>query len=382
MFGFSSLGRIQTIPFALALFYLLGASATQAQLLPIVVPTANLGVPTGVGVENGGFEAGVNGYNFIGEATLTGTIDGSSLLSPRQGSTQAYLQTTGSVDNFLADPFNATVVPDSALEVFLGLPINSIDAFVGVTDLDGASEGATEGSGFRQTFEVTAPSTLTFDYAFASDELDQPSNFSDTAFFALDGDIFLLGNVENDDDFTTLSGSQYDGVIPYQTYTVGLDTGIHTVGFGVVDVSDAIVNSALLIDDLEITPGLPLVSSASSTSSLSASTEDAPVTEEPTLEDASALLSAVAAEETLLTADEAVITDVGTPTTSLVSPFDTPGSGESTETLLETALAPVDTANMSALTSDATIVNPEPSTGVLAVLAGVGLIWRRRRAAP
>lgn len=233
---------------------LVAASAAEASLLPIVVPVPDLTVSTGVGVTNPGFESADDGFVLLGEAEVTGTVDGSGLLSPTQGSSQLFLQTTGTIDNFIDDPFNATVRPDSAIEPFLGIPTNSIDGFVGATDLDDESQGATEGSAARQTFEVAVTSTLTFDYAFASDELDQPSEFSDTAFFTLDGEIFLLGNVETASDFTDTPGTRFDGVIPYQQFSIDLDPGVHTIGFGVVDVSDAIVNSALLIDNLVLMP--------------------------------------------------------------------------------------------------------------------------------
>jgi len=232
-----------------------GAVSSEAQLLPLVVPTADLGVPTGVGIADGGFEAGIGDFTVIGETQTTSTIGGSSLLSPTEGSSQLFLETTGTIDSFLANPFTSTVALDIVIDVFLGLTPNSIDGFIGFTDLDGESQGATEGSAVRRTFEVTAPTTLTFDYAFLTDELDQPSDFSDTAFFSLDGELTLLGNVETASDFTTLSGATgFDGVIPYQTFSTPLDVGIHTIGFGVVDVSDTIVNSALLIDNIVVSP--------------------------------------------------------------------------------------------------------------------------------
>lgn len=234
---------------------LAAASTSQAQLLPIIVPTQDLGVPTGIGVTGGSFESGIGNFTTTGEANVTGTIGGSGLLSPTQGTQQLFLETTGTVDSFLQNPYTATVSVDIVLDVFLGLNPGDIDAFVGVTDLDNQSEGATEGSAARQSIEVLTPTTLSFDYAFLTDELDQPSDFSDTAFFALDGELFLLGNVENAMLFTTLPGTTgFDGVIPYQSFAVNLDPGIHTFGFGVVDVSDTIVNSALLIDNVMVSP--------------------------------------------------------------------------------------------------------------------------------
>lgn len=203
----------------------------------------------------GGFETGIGNFSTTGEANVTGTVGGSALLSPTEGTQQLFLETTGTVDNFLENPYTATVSVDIVLDVFLGLNPGDIDAFVGVTDLDNQSEGATEGSAARQTIEVLAPTTLSFDYAFITDELDQPSDFSDTAFFALNGELFLLGNLEDTSLFTMLSFTTgFDGVIPYQTFMVNLDPGVHTFGFGVVDVSDTIVNSALLIDNVMVSP--------------------------------------------------------------------------------------------------------------------------------
>ncbi|MEO1235503.1 MAG: PEP-CTERM sorting domain-containing protein [Planctomycetota bacterium] len=229
----------------------------QAQLLPIVIDTADLGVPTGVGIADGGFEtSGLGGFTPIGVVDVVGTVSGDPLLSPSSGSSQVFLQTgDGSNDNFIANPLTADIAPDVALDVFLGLAPGAIDGFIGITDLDGESEGATEGSAVRQTFEVLAPTTLSFDFNFATDELDQPSAFSDTAFFVLDGEISLLGNVEDDDDFTdTTSAFEFDGATGFQNFSVSLDPGVHTIGFGVVDVSDAVVNSALLIDNITVSP--------------------------------------------------------------------------------------------------------------------------------
>lgn len=229
----------------------------QAQLLPIVINTADLGVPTGVGVADGGFESGdLGGFTPIGVADVVGTVSGDPLLAPSSGSSQVFLQTGDGInDNFIENPLTADIAPDVALDVFLGLAPGTIDGFIGLTDLDGESEGATEGSAVRQTFEVLAPTTLSFDFNFVTDELDQPSEFSDTAFFVLDGEIFLLGNVENAGDFTdTTSAFEFDGATGFQNFSTPLDPGIHTIGFGVVDVSDAIVNSALLIDNVTVSP--------------------------------------------------------------------------------------------------------------------------------
>lgn len=411
--------------------WLFAATAVQAQLLPIVVPTAELNIPTGVGVTNGGFESGFDGFKVTGEASISGTIGGSGLLAPRQGSSQLFLETTGTVDNYIADPFNATVSPDIVIDIFLGLRPNYIDGFVGFTDLDGESQGATEGSAARQTFEVTTASTLRFEYAFATDELDQPSDFSDTAFFALDGELTLLGNVETASDFTILPFSTgFDGVIPYRSLSVNLDPGIHTIGFGVVDVSDAVVNSALLVDNITLTPGvapdIAAVSSAdddslaiaddealseeliaeelldelvaASVASQSSDTGGSPSDAEsiiqpaPAVADATAVEtesesiveaeSSLAAQTSLTSTDSFDLADVLSASVLIENEDDLEFTGdiEVPDAIdAELNVSNLLVASLDSVSPDAIVVNPEPtSLLILGVLSGFGLHLRRR----
>jgi hypothetical protein len=163
--------------------------------------------------------------------------------------------TTASVD-YADDPpdapgaYNASTV--AAAEA--GVP-GGIEEFSGLAigALDQGGDFAYEGSAIRQTFSVAAGDTLSFDWNFFTHEASQ--GLPDFAFVVIDGVLSTLAFAA-------------DATLPSVPlgWTTGTSTGVHgfshayaaggvsTMAFGVVDVGDYNVTSALWLDNVSVTP--------------------------------------------------------------------------------------------------------------------------------
>ncbi len=194
-------------------------------LIVLITAMAVGGSAHALSLTNGGFETGTfNGWMTTGDTSIQTAAFGTG---PSEGTFQA-LMTTDDGSVF-----------DGSLTSFFGLPVGTFDTLAG--------ENATEGSGIKQTITVAAGETLSFDWNFLTDEFTPDDVFNDTAFYVIDGDAFLLAN--------TFSSFVASGALieetGYSTLTTGpLAAGTYTLGFGVVDVVDTGVTSALLIDNV------------------------------------------------------------------------------------------------------------------------------------
>lgn len=184
------------------------------------------------GVINGGFETGnLSGWTPIGAAKATGSSIG---VTPTEGSFQGFIETTG---NFTA---TAPVVIAS-----LGVPGPAIIGLGAGTP--------TNGSGMSQVLTVAAGDTLSFDWNFLTDELNETATFNDFGFFTISGTAFLLAS-RNSSTFNLVSPpAGFDGQTDWQTqsYTFA-SAGTYTLGFGVFNVGDTGHNSVLLLDAITI----------------------------------------------------------------------------------------------------------------------------------
>jgi hypothetical protein len=141
-------------------------------------------------------------------------------------------------------PASAQSVSDADIESFLGLSSGT---------LDGLGNGnATEGSAIKQTFSGTAGQTLTFDWNFLTNETT-PASFNDFAFISL----FPGGNstlADTNSRFPLLGNNvSFNSETGFNTFSFSLpDDGDYTLGLGVVDVNDTIVDSALLVDNVNL----------------------------------------------------------------------------------------------------------------------------------
>ena len=270
---------------------------------------ANSVLSFSVTFDNGGFEESIvnsqNGWNTIGDVTISPTIDG---ISPTKGSNQAiittgYIPNNGDIvrddDNGLNfnksgnDPVNADTNSNAELQDRFGFSDNafSIDRSAGATFP--GKRISKEGSGMYQDFSVTLSSgetsfNIEFDWAFLSNDgttgsggeqdfgfwslgqsIANDGNYS-TVFSSTgnpDDEIIVLQssnstpNIENvtptattDDylyeyDYTSNGRYSYSvtGLTPGQTY-------YYRVGYGVVDVDGLERTSTLLIDNIEVIP--------------------------------------------------------------------------------------------------------------------------------
>lgn len=173
-------------------------------------------------IVNGSFETGnFSGWTLIGY----GGVQGASY-SPTDGIRAGVITTGGS-----ASP-------------------STIASLLGTGPL-----GGTAGSALSQIISADAGTTITFDYRFVCNDY---MPFDDFAGVAIDGQVIILGRVENCDG---LGGGPpgFEDANPWATYTHTFNTsGSHTVGFFVLDLLDTAVDSGLVIDRFEIANNEPV----------------------------------------------------------------------------------------------------------------------------
>jgi|GEM_PF-3846482 len=186
------------------------------------------------GFENGSFETGdYQGWNTIGDTSIETDHLG---IFPTDGHKQALI-TTGDSDA------GGSVV-DGDLEEFLDLDPGSLDHLV--------HGHAFEGSVIKQTFTVEAGDVVSFDWNFLTNESTPDTTYNDTAFLSINGFTFELADTNahfQDADHV----DEFDEQTGEQTLTFSIaKAGTYTIGFGVVDVGDDLVDSGLVIDNLDL----------------------------------------------------------------------------------------------------------------------------------
>ena len=201
-------------------------------LLLIAVCAAATPLPSRAAVINGGFETGnLTGWTLVGFGQATGSGFG---VTPTEGSFEGRIDTTG---NF------AALAP--AVVTSLGVSGPTIIALGAGTP--------TKGTGISQDVTVLAGDTLTFDWNFLTDELNESATFNDFGFFTISGSAFLLAS-RNSSTFNIVSPpAGFDGQTGWmtQSYTFSA-AGTYKIGFGVFNVGDTGHNSVLLLDAISI----------------------------------------------------------------------------------------------------------------------------------
>ncbi|WP_233501841.1 PEP-CTERM sorting domain-containing protein [Acaryochloris thomasi] len=151
---------------------------------------------------------------------------------------------TLSLIGLAATSATAQAVSDTDIESFLGLTSGTIDGL--------GNGDATEGSAIKQTFSGTTGQTLTFDWNFLTNE-STPSSFNDFAFISLfpDGNSTLA---DTNSRFPLLGNNvSFNSETGFNAFSFILPAdGDYTLGLGVVDVGDTVVDSALLVDNLNL----------------------------------------------------------------------------------------------------------------------------------
>lgn len=211
---------------------------TAATVIGLIVSTAKMG---SAAILNSSFETGdFSQWETTGQATVE---DSSFGLEPSNGTYQVVLET-------LQD---TTGTSGSDLESFLGLTSGSL-----------TSSGVTEGSAIKQTFVANAGDVLTFQWNFLTDLDPSEPDYNDFAFFTLNNTLNSLvdtSNATNTNFFTRLAKET-----GYQSSSYKIATaGTYVLGFGVVDVGDTTVNSALLVDNIKLSAASTSVPEPTST---------------------------------------------------------------------------------------------------------------------
>ena len=192
---------------------------------------ANVGVsdPSYAQVINGGFETGsFTGYQRIGVTSIETAAFGSG---PSEGNFQALITNAeGSVST-------------SNVEAFLGLTPGSLQ-----------NRDAAGGSAIKQTFTAEAGNVLTFNFNFLTNETAPPA-LNDIPFVTLNGSVTELTNAfsTSSPSFTPLTN--FEAETGFQSFSLTVPTtGTFTLGFGVTDIDDPIVDSGLLVENITLQP--------------------------------------------------------------------------------------------------------------------------------
>lgn len=240
------------LPLAARLFSLVGIS-TFAFANPTQAATFS----------NGSFENGLNDWTTIGDVSTQGTISGSA---PTDGSSQVVLTTSSSAAsgrpdevplapgtyNFSGnDPANAQF-PNFDLQNFLGVAPDALNV---ASNIPGIDLTPFEGSALKQTFSVSNPFTISFDWNFLSNDGNVPflSSTRDFGFVAISkaGETPTIEKLASSSgNFpSSLDGSNFNQQTGIQRFVSKLlDPGTYTVAFGVVDLDGTDKTSALVVD--------------------------------------------------------------------------------------------------------------------------------------
>jgi hypothetical protein len=193
---------------------------------------------------NGSFEFFLDGWSTLGDVTRGDTFVSSGHVGVLLGTASVDYEDDypllGAGDaNFSGEPA-APVGLAGGLEEFIGLPIGALDPDAG------DSVAAYEGSAIKQTFTVQAGDTLRFDWMYATID----PWLGDYAFVSLNQQVYRLGDLSK--------VTSVDDGIGFSTPDTFSHTfaqpGSVTLALGVVDVTDYNGTSALLVDNVTITP--------------------------------------------------------------------------------------------------------------------------------
>lgn len=189
-------------------------------------------------INNGSF-AGLTGWSALGDVSVQGS--------------RAWL-TTASLDYeddypLVAGAFNLS--GSAAIEMWAPANLESwMNIAPGSLDPDAANGiSAYEGSGLQQGFNAGAGDTLSFSWQLFSNE--NPLSGADYAFVVIDGVRMDLGTVAGAGNSGSAFGFSFESGLASFNYTF-TQAGQHSLSFGVVDVYDSSVTSALALSNVQI----------------------------------------------------------------------------------------------------------------------------------
>lgn len=226
------------------------------------LPTLLLIAAPAAALTDRSFESGFGAWNAFGDALIDGSTTYGS--APTDGALQVLLSTlpNNAFDDQGAPlggagPFSGTdAISAAALESSLGLTAGVLDG------LSPSGNAAFQGSGLFQDFSITAPSTLSFDWNFLSNETVPTANYTDFLFWALvpsgGGAVIASGSLADTNGSTFVASSAADFAFEtgYQSsFSVDITSaGSYRFVVGVVDVLDDNYTSGVLLDNFALVP--------------------------------------------------------------------------------------------------------------------------------
>lgn len=199
--------------------------------------------PALASVTNGDFETGdFTGWSTIGDASVVGAGFGTGPLG-------------GSSNGLITTGFGS--VAEGSIESFLGIAAGTLD---GLAQTNGAQNlGVTEGSAMKTSYTGQAGDVISFDFQLLSNDcgptLPGCAGIEDYGFFsiAIDGVTQVLGGTF--DSSNTASSTVYvaESDVFSEEYTLAT-SGLVEIGFAVLDGGDTVVDSALLVDNVAVSP--------------------------------------------------------------------------------------------------------------------------------
>ena len=154
---------------------------------------------------------------------------------------------TGDYGDFFLSTGSGSV-SQGVIENSIGISSGTLD---GNLDGEKTASNATEGSAVVITEEANVGDTLSFNFAFATNDYVP---YADYSFYTINGESYTLASIgDNVENYGTLEGTK--------TYTFteedfdGEDSGLYTISFGVVDSVDTWVDSYLQISEFWVDDG-------------------------------------------------------------------------------------------------------------------------------
>lgn len=189
-------------------------------------------------IVNGSFETGnLTGWLSSGNVAVNGTLTGTGSLTPTNG-------------NFQATMISSNITAAN-LETFLGLNAGDLD-----TALTGT---VTNGAAIAQTFTATAGESISFDFNYLAAENLTTTTFFDPAFVSISSpsstsvvQLAQTGDASPPLNVTFLGSTMDQGETGYLSSNIVIpESGSVTLGFGVLNAGDTLVDSGLLIDNIQ-----------------------------------------------------------------------------------------------------------------------------------
>lgn len=195
---------------------------------------------------NGDFNNGLSNWETLGDVSIF-------------NNDQALLTTASAI---FEDDFDFPI-PDTSFNFSTNdvTDIGSLEAFLSVAPFSlvptNTLLGAVEGSAIKQTFTAIAGDQLQFSWNFLTNEGNSQVRVNnDTAFLTLvntgdnSSNVINLANIDSSLNSSGSLGLRNETGV--NNFTTALTPGSYILGLTVVDDTDSVVSSALLVDDIQI----------------------------------------------------------------------------------------------------------------------------------